>query len=131
MLNCIVTFLTNWKSFQMLWEEPFVIGHSLLYLWNKLYLGVKSTFVFWVVLCFYMELQIFYAVRDSGMYRAPPSDKADELSKSSDNWKYIFCSYALKNEKMHKTVTQISKLCREGNVHAEMSSNYKIHLFHA
>lgn len=51
-----------------------------------------------------MELQIFYAASDSGMYRAPPSDKADELSKSS-YWKYIFCSSALKNVKMHKTVT--------------------------
>lgn len=31
-----------------------------------------------------MELQTVYAGSDSGMYRAPPSDKADELSKASD-----------------------------------------------
>lgn len=37
-----------------------------------------------------MELQIFYAASDSGMYRAPPSDKADELSKSSDTGNTFF-----------------------------------------
>lgn len=61
-------FLSYWKSFQMLGEEPFIIRHGLLYLWNKLYLGVKCTFVFWVVLCFYMELQVLCAGSDTGLY---------------------------------------------------------------
>lgn len=83
MIHFIVTFLTYWKSFQILGGELFIIRQGLLYLWNKLYLGVKCRFVLWVVLCLYMELQILCAPSDTGKYRAPPSDQAHELSKGS------------------------------------------------
>lgn len=82
-LNFTVTFLTYWKLLQILGEAIFIMRHGLLYLWNKLYLGVKCRFVLWVVLCFYMELQILCALSDTGKYRAPPSDEAHELSKAS------------------------------------------------
>lgn len=82
-LNFIITFLTYWKSFQILGEELFIIRHGLLYLWNKLYLGVKCRFVLWVVLSFYVELQILCALNDTDKYRAPPSDQAHELSRAS------------------------------------------------
>lgn len=78
-----MTFLTYWKSFQILGKELFIMRHGLLYLWNKLYLGVKCRFVLWVVLCFYVELQLLCALSDTGKYRAPPSDEAHELSKAS------------------------------------------------
>lgn len=78
-----VTFLTYWKSFQILEEKLFIIRHGLLYLWNKLYLGVKCRFVLWVVLCFYMESQILCALSETGKDRAPPSDQVHKLSKAS------------------------------------------------
>lgn len=81
MLNFIVTFFNKLKILLDAMREPFVFRCSLLYLRNKLYLRVKCRFVFWVVLCFSTELQAVYAGSDSGMYRAPPSDKDDELSK--------------------------------------------------
>lgn len=132
MLNFTVTFLTYWEQFQMLGEEPFVIRRGLLYLWNKLSLGVKCRFAFGVVLCFYMELQIWCAVGDTGMYTAPPSDQADELSKDSLwHWKYLYALLLWETWRCTRQWLIISKIYLERNVNAEMSNNYKTGLFHA